>query len=650
MNPISRIVAMAALACAGLSAQPVAAQDMAPLSAFGDLPSVERVALSPSGKRTAIVYTLNGERSILVLDENNKPVGQYPLGDLKIRSMELASDGILLLTRSATSDLNSQFLYEKSEFYQGLIVYIDERRMESIFSDRREVMEAIYGYDGMRMVDGRPKAYFSGLDAGRGGRRPTQDFFRDGKMSLFEVDLMTNKSTRILDRSRWPERRTVLIDDDGSVFVKMLVNANSGSWELVNTSGDRLASGQSKTGEVGLVAIGQNGDTVIYTAEDATGDTPWYEVPIDGSSGPQEILADVNLQRIYTAPFTRRLIGYLPDGDDAAPVFFDQALNARATAVRGAFPGLNPRMSDWAGALDQVLVYTSGNQDSGTYYAVDLGARRADAIAYARQAIKPDMVGPVSRVNYSARDGLDLDGILTLPPGRAAKNLPLVMLPHGGPNASDGPGFDWWAQAFASRGYAVFQPNFRGSTHRDRDFVSAGDGEWGGKMLTDMADGMAALAQQGVVDPERACIVGASYGGYAALAGVTILNDLYRCAVSVNGVADVQSLSRLENRGSSKVFRRSLAELMGPTSTYRVISPRYNAGKADAPILLIHGKEDTVVEFAQSRNMADALKDAGKPYEFVELDGEDHWLSLGETRRAMLDATIAFVEKHNPPN
>ena len=225
------------------------------------------------------------------------------------------------------------------------------------------------------------------------------------------------------------------------------------------------------------------------------------------------------------------------------------------------------------------------------------------------------------------------------------------LLPHGGPHSHDTESFDWWAQALASRSYAVFQPNFRGSTNRDEEFTQAGYGEWGGKMQSDISDALAHLAEQGIVDPSRACIVGASYGGYAALAGVTLQQGLYRCAVSVAGVSDVALMSRIERResGGSKTAARSLEQQLGPRSRYRDISPRQHARRADAPILLIHGRDDVVVAYDQSLKMADALKDAGKPYEFLELQGEDHWLSTAETRLAMLKAAVAFVEKHNPP-
>jgi dipeptidyl aminopeptidase/acylaminoacyl peptidase len=253
-------------------------------------------------------------------------------------------------------------------------------------------------------------------------------------------------------------------------------------------------------------------------------------------------------------------------------------------------------------------------------------------------------------VSYKAADGLAMDGVLTLPPGRDPKGLPVVVLPHGGPSADNRVEFDWWAQAFASRGYAVFQPNFRGSTNRGDAFRRAGYGEWGRKMQTDLSDGLAELGRRGIVDPSRACIVGASYGGYAALAGVTLQQGVYRCAASVAGVADINLMYDTDVResGNSRMTWKSLREALGDPKGYAAISPRRFAARADAPILLVHGRDDTVVPLRQSQVMADALKDAGKPYELVVLAGEDHWLSRGETRKQMLAATVAFVEKNNP--
>jgi dipeptidyl aminopeptidase/acylaminoacyl peptidase len=262
----------------------------------------------------------------------------------------------------------------------------------------------------------------------------------------------------------------------------------------------------------------------------------------------------------------------------------------------------------------------------------------------------------VRMVVWNAADGLALHGVLTLPAGRPAKALPLVVLPHGGPASRDYPGFDWWAQAFASRGYAVFQPNFRGSAGYGVAFRNAGLGQWGRKMQTDISDGVASLAAQGIVDPKRACIVGGSYGGYAALAGVTLQKGLYRCAVSLAGVADPSAMlvydsQRAGYRSSTMRYWKAFMGVESSSdSSLDAISPLVRADQADAPILLIHGEDDTVVSINQSEKMEAALKRAGKQVEFVKMNNEDHWLSREDTRIQMLKAAVAFVEKNNPPN
>jgi dipeptidyl aminopeptidase/acylaminoacyl peptidase len=187
-------------------------------------------------------------------------------------------------------------------------------------------------------------------------------------------------------------------------------------------------------------------------------------------------------------------------------------------------------------------------------------------------------------------------------------------------------------------------------------FRNAGLGQWGRKMQTDISDGVADLVAKGIVDPKRACIVGASYGGYAALAGVTVQQGLYRCAVSVAGVADLAGfLTKVSNDAGFRNSRtRYWQTFMGVTQWQSgqldPISPASLAAKADAPVLLIHGKDDTVVPYEQSVTMASALKSAGKPVEFVTMDNEDHWLSREATRIEMLKASVGFVEKNNPAN
>ncbi|WP_234030263.1 alpha/beta hydrolase family protein [Erythrobacter mangrovi] len=643
-----RAAGMAAAVALAAFTQPLIATP--PIEAYGELPVIEQMALSPQGGLFAAITTLNGQRVVAVFDTRLTLIKRVTIGDVKVRSVEFATEDLLLLRHSMTQELDAGFAQDKVELVQSLVIPLSATEPAVIFKDRADVLNATFGYYGTRIVDGQPKAYFGGIKL-KSGSFDGGYYFDHGRPGLYEVDLRTNRS-KLVD-SPAPEGfyRRWIVGPDGSVLALIDVRDANGEWVVRNGADTIIARGESHNGAAGLVATGPGGRTVIYRVQGEADEAPrWIEIALDGSGSESEFLPGVGIERLYKDSLTGQLIGYRPLGED--PHFFQSTSTSRARAVRKAFAGLNPSMLDWTSGLGRVLVNTHGNEDSGSFFIVDLAAMRADSVGLERPQIEPGDVGPISTVTYQASDGLEIEGILTLPPGREARQLPLVVLPHGGPHARDIAGFDWWAQAFASRGYAVFQPNFRGSTGRGVDFERAGYGEWGKKMQTDISDGVAKLAADGTIDPTRACIVGASYGGYAALAGVTLQNGLYRCAVSVAGVADLSLMSRIERResGDSRIFTRSLEEELGPKSGLRAVSPRFNAAQADAPVLLIHGRDDTVVPYLQSEKMADALKDAGKPYELLELKGEDHWLSLGSTRLQMLKAAVSFVEKHNPPD
>jgi dipeptidyl aminopeptidase/acylaminoacyl peptidase len=205
----------------------------------------------------------------------------------------------------------------------------------------------------------------------------------------------------------------------------------------------------------------------------------------------------------------------------------------------------------------------------------------------------------------------------------------------------------------ASRGYAVLQPNYRGSDGLGDALLEAGYGQWGRKMQTDLSDGVRDLAAKGIIDPKRVCIVGASYGGYAALAGAALDPGVYRCAVSVAGPADLRRFvdwsKGYRGRAAYRYWTRFMGAEDSRDAVLAQISPAAHADRVAVPVLLIHGKDDTVVPLEQSQLMADALRKAGKPVELVVQPGADHWLSRGDTRLQTLQATMAFVEKNNPP-
>ncbi|WEK47339.1 MAG: prolyl oligopeptidase family serine peptidase [Candidatus Andeanibacterium colombiense] len=642
---IVSIASAALLTCASVLAQPAVAAPP-PLDAYGDLPGFEDAAISPSGKHVAVIGTVEGERKLLLFDGGMTLVGHASVGDLKVRGIQWIGDDNVLLTYSKTEALGFGFTSNQYEAFQTLIVPLDAAQKVSIvFGHNSSIVTSIFGSYGLRLIGGKWKGYFGGVQLMGTGM---QQRLETTSPTLFEVGLPDNSTRKIAAPGGDYLWRDWLIDEHGEVAATFDMERETGNWRIKDAKGKVIAKGANPGGDASLISLGKDGTTLIYSAK-AKGeeDNHWYELPLTGVTDPVEVMQGINVDSIYVERTTGRLIGYI-DGDQR--VFFGPKLQSMSDKISRAFKNLKVTLEDWTPDFGHVLLRTSGNGDSGTWYAVDLNALKADPLGSERPVIPADEVGPISKFEYKAADGLEMDGVLTLPPHREAKNLPVIVFPHGGPTGQDDVEFDWWAQAFASRGYAVFQPNFRGSTNRDEAFHRAGYGQWGRKMQTDISDGLAALVAKGLVDPKRACIMGGSYGGYAALAGVTLQQGLYRCSVAVAPVSDVELMYDTDyaESGSVKVVKMSLLEELGPRSTLDEVSPRRFAAKADAPILLIHGKDDTVVPYEQSTKMADALKDAHKPYEFVDMKSEDHWLSHAETRKQMLAAAMAFVQKYNP--
>jgi dipeptidyl aminopeptidase/acylaminoacyl peptidase len=224
-------------------------------------------------------------------------------------------------------------------------------------------------------------------------------------------------------------------------------------------------------------------------------------------------------------------------------------------------------------------------------------------------------------------------------------------MPHGGPNERDMIGFDWWAQFLANRGYAVFQPNYRGSMGYGLKFKAAGDVQWGRKMQDDITDGVKKLIEDGTVDPRRICIVGASYGGYAALAGAAFSPDLYACAVSFAGVSDLHSFELWQERRQGKYwpYKNFTEHIAASVADADAVSPALHADQVRIPVLLMHAANDITVPIEQSEEMRDALKKAGKDVTYVKMDGDDHYFSLSSTRIGMLKETERFLAAHIGP-
>ncbi len=619
-----------------------------PLEAYGKLPGVDMVALAPSGAFYAIVGEVQGERRLAVIAINGKPITIASLEGHKVRDIAWAGDGRLLIFTSEAMGLGPRFKLLKYEVGQLLVLNLLTGENYWALADGGESGNGVWGYHGVRQVGGRWYAFLGGLQFLK-SQTARRYIFKDSHPDLFRLDLDTGRAKLIDEDEAGDSTKSWVINADGEVDAVLEYDTRDGDWRIRNGARKVIASGHDEFGDTLLAGKGRSEGTVIYRERTDFGEDAWIETRTE--TGEKLILfRGIRIAEQYRDPETNIFIGYRRDADRPDNRFFDEAAMDRVRAAAAAFPGMNVRLMSWSQAFDRFIVQTDGAGDAGTWWLVDINSGKAEEIGRSYPQVRAADVGPVRMVKYEAADGLEMEGVLTLPPGREARDLPLLVIAHDGPDERAYPEFDWLAQAFASRGYAVFQPNFRGSEGYGAEFRDAGKLQWGRKMQTDISDGVTELARQGIVDPKRACIMGQAYGGYAALAGVTLQSGLYRCAVAVAPISDLPKMHTWLGYKYGRVspgLRRFVAQV-GDDHARQDVSPAWHAEAADAPVLLIHGKDDTEVPVEQSRLMEKALEAKGKPVRLIELEGEDHWLSREETRLAMLRAAVGFVERYNP--
>jgi len=298
---------------------------------------------------------------------------------------------------------------------------------------------------------------------------------------------------------------------------------------------------------------------------------------------------------------------------------------------------------------DKFIVAATSDRTPGSRYLFDAKTKELTKLVDVTPWLKEDQLAPMKPIDYQSRDGLTIHGYLTLPLGRDPKNLPTVMIPHGGPWARDEWGYDPEVQFLANRGYAVLQVNFRGSTGYGRKFWEASFKQWGKTMQDDVTDGVQWLIKQGIADPKRIAIYGGSYGGYATLAGVTYTPDLYAAAVDYVGISNLFTFMKTIPP-YWKPFLDQMHEMVGDPEKDRdlftAMSPALNADKIKTPLFVAQGAQDPRVNKAESDQIVQSLRKRGVDVEYMVKDNEGHGFSNEENRFAFYEATEAFLAKH----
>jgi dipeptidyl aminopeptidase/acylaminoacyl peptidase len=385
--------------------------------------------------------------------------------------------------------------------------------------------------------------------------------------------------------------------------------------------------------ETGIRPLAIDSDSnSLYLLKKLNGREALYRQRLDLGGAETLVASDksVDIDDVVRVGHGQRVIGYSYATEQRHAVYFDPEFKKLSDSLGKALP--NQPLVDFTGSSadgSKLLIFAGGDTLPGSYYLYDRRSRSLNELALVRPELEGKPLASVRAVAYPAADGAQVPAYLTLPPGKEAKGLPAIVLPHGGPSARDEWGFDWLAQFLAARGYAVIQPNYRGSAGYGEDWLSENGFRNWRTAISDINSAARYLTAQGIADPKKMAIVGWSYGGYAALQSVAVDPDLYRASVAIAPVTDLSLMKQ-----DSKNFTNSkmVAQFVGSGDHISAGSPLRNAEKIKVPVLLVHGDLDANVSITHSDKMAAALENA----EMIRFKGLDHFLDDSNARIEML--------------
>ncbi|WP_411817084.1 alpha/beta hydrolase family protein [Hyphococcus sp. DH-69] len=637
------------------------------ISNYTHQPFANPVSLSPDGDVIAYVQYPDDPDSghLAFFSMTRGLLSRTPMANAKLRDLRWVSDDRLILTISTTAEYGRSG--EEFEFSRVMSIdmnatdpvwlFSKEKKFNAVISAPQFIHPLPHDPDNILMSQYDP--YATGANIGTNVKGTA--FGDEWHLNLYEVNIKTGRVRTVekgnkytTDWNAGPSGNSLVRIDYKDAYDKEEVHYRApgeSHFQLIDTyesidafMGEYNIIGFGETAAEGYaIAVGEKNLTKVHSYDFTTGTLG----PIVWSN------PDYEYSYALLDDFSNSVLAVEHVDDMYQQTFFDSGLGALHKALKGALGAYQSvTIESTSRDRSKILLRASAAGSPSKVFHFDKSTGQLTEVMSDYPHIQPAELGTVTRFDYVSSDGVKIPGYLHKPRGKEASNLPLVVLPHGGPATRDDMHFDWEAQYYASLGYAVYQPNFRGSDGYGAKFQNDGHGEWGGLMQDDVTQGVRKLIADGIADPDRICIVGGSYGGYAALAGGAMTPDLYKCVVSYAGISGLNEFfAWRDGRGGrisevAQYWRLSIGNPHANRAKLRDRSPINLTDNFTAPVLLIHGRNDTIVPIEQSRDMETALKRSGKTVTFVELDGEDHWLSTASTRTQYLTETSRFLETH----
>jgi dipeptidyl aminopeptidase/acylaminoacyl peptidase len=622
------------------------AADLIPVEDFARHPQLRNPRLSPDGKHLAVRMDdpANGSYALAVFAVNDmsKPLSllrmpryQIPMG------LEWVSPTRLVVQKgkqSGSLDIPT---------YYGEVLATD--------LDGKHI-DYVYGYDnvgsrastrngdkGWGFVVGKPSPTNGHIYL------ETEAWDDKGHYSLYDVDTVKNSRRLIGDIK--VDGMSFMVGADGEVhyaygndenFDYVVYRRANGAWNALDTKHDYRSFAP--------LTYAPDKQRIYAHYSQNGGPTELIEQNEDGSD--RKVLAKdafANVGMIQWTPLPTQPFAVASKAGVPKPVYIAPDLPAAKLhmALSQAFKGFVDFI-DYSEDGSQLLFSVSSDRDPGTYYLIDTKTNKVSKLFSAYPWIDPSRMAERRPLRFKASDGTELEAILTLPPGKGETNLPMVLLPHGGPHGIDD---DWFydndAQFLANRGYLVLQVNYRGSGGRGRNFNESGYLQWGTRIQQDLIDGVKWAVAESYADPRRVCVYGSSFGGYSAMMTAIRAPGVFKCAVGYAGIYDLAMMYKKGDVREQKSGRSYLNTVIGKDDAdLAANSPDKLADKIDVPVLLIHGEDDERAPFAQAKAMRAALDAAHKPYEWLSKPGEGHGFFAEKNNIEFYSTLQAFLDKH----